>query len=165
MYILLLLEYVYACVPHGYAHHARFGVTEMQLELACLQDSSSFFFLPLSLLSHFYLCDPMISPNEPESDKVLFFNFNQDYSCVSIGTTSGYQMYNCDPFGQCHSQGKHFILLSLGVSLTSLKTGNAGTSIAEMLFSTSLVALVGVGTCPEFNSRDLHIINTKVSIG
>lgn len=119
----------------------------------------------LSLLSDFYLCDPMISPNEPESDKVLFFNFNQDYSCVSIGTTSGYQMYNCDPFGQCHSQGKHFILLSLGVSLTSLKTGNAGTSIAEMLFSTSLVALVGVGTCPEFNSRDLHIINTKVSIG
>ncbi|CDH49606.1 wd40 repeat-like protein [Lichtheimia corymbifera JMRC:FSU:9682] len=85
----------------------------------------------------------MISPNEPENDKVLFFNFNQDYSCVSVGTTSGYQMYNCDPFGQCHSQG------------------NAGTSIAEMLFSTSLVALVGVGTCPEFNSRDLHIINTK----
>lgn len=52
----------------------------------------------------------MISPNEPENDKVLFFNFNQDYSCVSVGTTSGYQMYNCDPFGQCHSQGKHCIL-------------------------------------------------------
>lgn len=98
------------CVPHGYAHHARFGVTEMQLDLELynlftILINPFFLFFPL-----FTLCDPMISPNEPENDKVLFFNFNQDYSCVSVGTTSGYQMYNCDPFGQCHSQGKHCIL-------------------------------------------------------
>lgn len=37
-----------------------------------------------------------------------------------------------------------------------------GASIVEMLFCTSLVALVGVADQEGFNSRQLQIINTKV---
>ncbi|CDS12351.1 hypothetical protein LRAMOSA04546 [Lichtheimia ramosa] len=80
---------------------------------------------------------------EDASDKILFLNFNQDFSCVSVGTETGYRMYNCDPFGRCYS-----------------KSGR-GASIVEMLFCTSLVALVGVADQEGFNSRQLQIINTK----
>lgn len=39
-----------------------------------------------------------------------------------------------------------------------------GTGIVEMLFCTSLVALVGAGEHPAFSPRQLQIINTKVKI-
>lgn len=37
-----------------------------------------------------------------------------------------------------------------------------GTGVAEMLFCTALVALVGAGEQPAFSPRSLHIANTKV---
>lgn len=39
-----------------------------------------------------------------------------------------------------------------------------GTGIVEMLFCTSLVALVGAGEHPAFSPRQLQIINTKVTM-
>ncbi|KAL7268375.1 autophagy protein, partial [Rhizina undulata] len=65
-----------------------------------------------------------------------FVTFNQDYSCLAVGTHSGYRIYNCDPFGKVYDQ----------------KEGDV--SIIEMLFSTSLVALI-------FSPRRLVITNTK----
>ncbi|KAI7869749.1 WD40-repeat-containing domain protein [Spinellus fusiger] len=76
-------------------------------------------------------------------NEVLFINFNQDYSCVSLGSKRGYRIYNCDPFGKCYSKSE------------------GGTGIVEMLFCTSLVALVGAGEQPAFSPRHLQIINTK----
>lgn len=38
------------------------------------------------------------------------------------------------------------------------------TSIVEMLFCTSLVALVGAGDKPGSSTRKLQIVNTKVSL-
>ncbi|KAL1927544.1 hypothetical protein VTP01DRAFT_3781 [Rhizomucor pusillus] len=78
-----------------------------------------------------------------KNDKILFLNFNQDFSCISVGTETGYRIYNCDPFSKCYS-----------------KSGT-GASIVEMLFCTSLVALAGVDDQPGFSSRHLQIINTK----
>ncbi|KAI9315290.1 WD40-repeat-containing domain protein [Dichotomocladium elegans] len=80
---------------------------------------------------------------EHRSDKVLFLNFNQDFTCVSVGTESGYRLYNCDLFAKCYSRSEW------------------GASIVEMLFCTSLVALVGVADQEGFTSRQLQIINTK----
>ncbi|KAI7861001.1 WD40-repeat-containing domain protein [Circinella umbellata] len=80
---------------------------------------------------------------EPQQEKILFLNYNQDFSCVSVGTEKGYRMYNCDPFGKCYSKS------------------DRGASIVEMLFCTSLVALVGVDDQEGFTSKQLQIINTK----
>ncbi|RIB12936.1 WD40-repeat-containing domain protein [Gigaspora rosea] len=77
------------------------------------------------------------------NNELLFINFNQDFSCISVGTQHGYKIYNCDPFGKCYS-----------------KSGG-GTGIVEMLFCTSLVALVGAGDHPSFSPRRLQITNTK----
>lgn len=77
------------------------------------------------------------------ANELLFINFNQDYSCISVGTKNGYKIYNCDPFGKCYSKME------------------GGIGIVEMLFCTSLVALVGAGEQPAFSPRRLQITNTK----
>jgi autophagy-related protein 18 len=61
------------------------------------------------------------------SKKILSVSFNQDASCISVGTQDGYRIFNCDPFHQ-HYQDTP-----------------GGVGIVEMLFCTSLVALVGAG--------------------
>eukprot|EP01137_Pigoraptor_chileana_P021947 Opistho-2@86306 len=52
-------------------------------------------------------------------------------------------MYNCEPFGKCYSKFE------------------GGTGVVEMLFCTSLVAIVGAGEQPAFSPRRLQIANTK----
>ncbi|KAJ2159466.1 autophagy protein [Coemansia sp. RSA 552] len=74
---------------------------------------------------------------------LLFVNFNQDYSCLSVGTKTGYKIYNCEPFGKCYARAE------------------GGIGVVEMLFCTSLVALVGSGDQPALSPRRLQIINTK----
>lgn len=66
-----------------------------------------------------------------------FVTFNQDFSCLAVGTHNGYRIYNCEPFSKVFEQ----------------KEGDI--SIIEMLFSTSLVALI-------LSPRRLVITNTKV---
>ncbi|KAH8154884.1 uncharacterized protein LAJ45_01415 [Morchella importuna] len=65
-----------------------------------------------------------------------FVTFNQDFSCLAVGTRTGYRIYNCEPFGKVYEQ----------------KEGDI--SIIEMLFATSLVALI-------LSPRRLVITNTK----
>ncbi|KAK9460856.1 WD40-repeat-containing domain protein [Lipomyces oligophaga] len=79
----------------------------------------------------------------PSDDSLNFVNFNQDYSCISVGTKHGYKIYNCDPFGKC------------------LYKADGAIAVVEMLFSTSLVALVGIGDQPSLSPRRLHVTNTK----
>lgn len=62
---------------------------------------------------------------------------------MSIGTSRGYKIFNCEPFGKCYSRF------------------DGGIGIVEMLFCTSLVAIVGIGDQPSMSPRRLKIINTK----
>ncbi|SCV04947.1 LANO_0G14950g1_1 [Lachancea nothofagi CBS 11611] len=74
---------------------------------------------------------------------INFLNFNQIGSCISMGTSEGFEIFNCDPFGKFYSDE------------------SGGYGIVEMLFSTSLLAVVGVGDQPAMSPRRLRIINTK----
>ncbi|KAI9679480.1 MAG: autophagy protein [Caeruleum heppii] len=65
-----------------------------------------------------------------------FITFNQDYSCLAVGTSHGFRIYYTDPFAKCFSSSE----------------GNI--ALLEMLFSTSLVAFV-------LSPRRLQIKNTK----
>ncbi|KGB77897.2 autophagy-like protein 18 Atg18 [Cryptococcus deuterogattii R265] len=76
---------------------------------------------------------------------LLSCNFNQDYSCIAVGHRKGYTILNCDPFGKVHANNDQ-----------------GATGIVEMLFCTSLVALVGAAENQPSNSpRKLQIVNTK----
>ncbi|ODV86620.1 hypothetical protein CANARDRAFT_27048 [[Candida] arabinofermentans NRRL YB-2248] len=77
------------------------------------------------------------------SDLVNFANFNQDFSCISVGYQNGYKIYNCEPFGQCF-----------------IKT-DGSIGIVEMLFCSSLLAIVGIGEQHSLSPRRLKIVNTK----
>lgn len=67
-----------------------------------------------------------------------FVTFNQDHSCLAVGTSKGFRIYHTDPFSKIFSSDE----------------GNI--AIIEMLFSTSLVALI-------LSPRRLIIQNTKVA--
>ncbi|KAI9842110.1 MAG: autophagy protein [Sclerophora amabilis] len=65
-----------------------------------------------------------------------FITFNQDYSCLAVGTSRGFRIYYTDPFSKC------------------FESTEGNIAILEMLFSTSLVAFV-------LSPRRLQIKNTK----
>lgn len=74
---------------------------------------------------------------------MLFANFNQDFTCISVGTRKGYSITNCDPFGRVYTMN------------------DGARGIVEMLFCTSLIALVGAADHPQSSPRKLQIVNTK----
>ncbi|KAI6131455.1 WD40 repeat-like protein [Pisolithus croceorrhizus] len=80
---------------------------------------------------------------ERTNPNMLFANFNQDYSCISVGTRKGYSITNCDPFGRVYTMN------------------DGARGIVEMLFCTSLLALVGAADQPQSSPRKLQIVNTK----
>ncbi|KAG0145320.1 hypothetical protein CROQUDRAFT_45983 [Cronartium quercuum f. sp. fusiforme G11] len=87
--------------------------------------------------------DPTLKTTYKSDPSLLCVNFNQDYTCISVGTRSGYAIHNCDPFGRVYAKG------------------DGAVGIVEMLFCTSLVALVGTGDRPSPSTRKLQIVNTK----
>ncbi|THH28523.1 hypothetical protein EUX98_g5674 [Antrodiella citrinella] len=74
---------------------------------------------------------------------MLFANFNQDFTCISVGTRKGYSITNVDPFGKVYTMA------------------DGARGIVEMLFCTSLIALVGAADHPQSSPRKLQIVNTK----
>lgn len=71
----------------------------------------------------------------------MWVSFNQDGSCLVLGTPNGFRVYNCSPFGRFYAS-----------------TDGGGIGCAEMLFATSLVAVTGAG---ESSPRKLRIVNTR----
>ena len=43
---------------------------------------------------------------EKHSNKILYLNFNNDYSLISIGTEKGYIIYNVSPFKEIYKRSK-----------------------------------------------------------
>lgn len=87
--------------------------------------------------------DPNIKTTYKSDPSLLCVNFNQDHTCISVGTRSGYSITNCEPFGRVYGKA------------------DGAVGIMEMLFCTSLVAIVGTGDRPSHSTRRLQIINTK----
>ena len=69
------------------------------------------------------------------SGELLSMSFNQDASCISVGTPDGYRIFNCQPFGR------------------NIFSTDGGIGIVKMLYCTSLVCLVGGGKNPAFSPR------------
>lgn len=76
---------------------------------------------------------------------VNFITFNQDASCVAVALSNGYKIYSCKPsFSKCYQVRKE-----------------ESVGIVEMLYCTSLLAMVALGEEPGSLPRKLKIVNTK----
>ena len=67
------------------------------------------------------------------TSEILYISFNQDSSCISIGTESGFKIVNTCPF--------------LDLYIRDMK---GGIGIVEMLFKTNILGLVGGGKNPKY---------------
>lgn len=75
------------------------------------------------------------NPNE-----ILYINFNQDGTCIAIGTETGFKIVNISPFLDIY-----------------YKDLNGGIGIIEMLYKSNILALVGGGKKPKFKLNELII--------
>ena len=91
---------------------------------------------------------------------VQYVNFNQTGSCVSVGTNHGIKIFNCDPFGKFYSSSSTTHAVTDPHSSSSTPT-DGGYGIVEMLFNTSLLAVVGLGEEVSLSPRKLKLVNTK----
>lgn len=74
---------------------------------------------------------------------LLHISFNQDNSCISIGTSEGIRIYHIETHQTCY------------------RDDIGAVGVAEMLFCTSLLAFVGAGDQPALTPRRLSVINTS----
>ena len=82
------------------------------------------------------------------------------FSCISVGTKTGFRVYNCDPFGKFYQNSKPASFKYNILYYNLLVQG--GATICEMMFCSSLVATAGSGESTTTSPRKVHIINTKV---
>ena len=77
---------------------------------------------------------------------MLYCTFNQDSSCLAVGTKRGFRIYQCIPF-------------------ELINWADIGpVSIIEMQFTSNILALVGQGDHPQFSQRRLTIWDTKLQL-
>lgn len=80
----------------------------------------------------------MTAKKSPED--ILCINFNQNHKCFTCGTTTGFNVYNTDPFR---------VIMSRKIE--------GGISHIEMLYVTNLFAFVGSGKNPLYPSNKVII--------
>ncbi|KAL5539010.1 hypothetical protein UlMin_043906 [Ulmus minor] len=80
------------------------------------------------------------SPSSP--NPILCASFNQDSSCFAIGTRNGFKIFDLKSGSLCYER-------AIGAF-----------TIVEMLFSSSLLAIVGAGEQPSLSPRRLCLFNT-----
>ena len=73
-------------------------------------------------------------------DFINYYDFNEDGSCISIGTQIGFKIVTCDPFSNFHYR----------------KFGR-GIGIVEMYHSSNIIALTGCGENSKFPENKLII--------
>jgi len=103
---------------------------------------------PISLAPSFASVQSSPRPHTPQpvssnnNDRMpLSVGFNQDHGCFSCGTQSGFRIYNSDPFTETIRRD----------------FDGAGIAIVEMLFRSSIFALVGGGKTPRYSPNKVMI--------
>ena len=79
-------------------------------------------------------------PSLNSNEQILYTTFNQDSSCIAIGTEKGFKIFNTSPLKDNFSRKL-----------------DGGIGIIEMLNRSNILALVGGGLTPKFNPNKVII--------
>ena len=77
---------------------------------------------------------------QPLKPKILCINFNQDHSCIAVGTETGFKIININPFKDEH-----------------IKDLKGGIGLISMLNRSNILLLVGGGKNPKFPPNKLIV--------
>ena len=77
-------------------------------------------------------------------EQILFTGFNQDLSCLSVGTSKGFRIFQTDPMTLLLSRDLH-----------------AGVGIVELLYTEHIMALVGGGSNPKWPKNKVIMWNDE----
>lgn len=83
----------------------------------------------------------MANHSSTSSSPILCASFNQDHSCFAVGTRDGFRIFDTNTGKLCYERVGAFV-------------------VVEMLFSSSLLAIVGAGDQPSLSPRRLCLFNT-----
>ena len=83
----------------------------------------------------------------PYKEEVLYFSFNQDNTCLSVGTKRGFRIYQCLP-----------VELICWADIGPV-------SIVEMQYTSNILAIVGASDSSSFSQKRLTIWDTKINSG
>ena len=61
----------------------------------------------IKIIIQYYNLRIKIMSKIEESKKVLYLNFNQDNTCISLGTDKGFIIYNISPFKEIYKRSKY----------------------------------------------------------
>ena len=75
-----------------------------------------------------------------EETKILYFSFNQDASCINIGTSKGFKIFNTSP-----------------LELNYEREFDGGIGIVEILNKSNICVLVGGGKHPKYSPNKIII--------
>lgn len=79
-----------------------------------------------------------------KDDQVLFVTFNQDSSCIAVGTEKGYHIFNSYPFKDSFQRNM-----------------DGGIGIIELLNRCNVIALVGGGKKPKYAPNKVILWDEK----
>ncbi|XP_008803019.1 autophagy-related protein 18c [Phoenix dactylifera] len=96
---------------------------------------------PHSQQSPVAFVQPQVNITNDDETELLSVSWNQDYGCFAAGTSSGFRIYNCEPFKETFRR--------------ELKNGGFG--IVEMLFRCNILALVGGGANSQYPPNKVMI--------
>ena len=107
-----------------------------------------------------------------QRESILSMTLNQDGSCLAVGTTRGFRIYNVSPFRETFRRNLEAHIRQNDRSSNSNNNSNdnsnndvrgGGIGIVEMLFRCNLLCLVGGGSNPQYPLNKVMIYDDHQS--
>lgn len=80
-----------------------------------------------------------------QSNELLYVGFNQTYECISVGTDSGFRIYNVEPFKETFQ--RDFSRGGIGESISDQQSSYSHLQQLTRIYAASLMLLQATSRC------------------